>query len=525
MDKIVATCCWCKTPLVQLGAHWWCATDACNDLQRRHAVGAQVKSGAKRGWRWLYVPTPKQVEFDRCPAKYVLFGGAAGPGKSHAARWALYRRCLTIPGFEALLLRRTFPELEKTHLRRMASEEALLREHGFAVKFTDSKRLMTFHHGPGKPDSIIECGHMEDADSVNKYLSTEYDCIVPDEGSTFEPQPLLELSTRARTSKPAVKAKGGAKFWVVTNPGGPATNELIDFFIDHSPDMEQYPALVGDYNPAEWAYVPGTLDDNPYIDDGYVRSLAILPKWRYEQLRNGNFRVFTGQFFDMWEERRDGQAWHVTSLTPSKETEWFGGFDWGRASPGCMLWLAALPDGRIHVGAEWKFSGMPAEEVAPLLRQKTKELGITRLRYIAADPNIWAKRGEAKGESIAETLQRAGLPMRRSDNDRSNYGWARVVSFLRDRPTDDGPWLTVDESCKYLRRTIPAMRGDKTDPEDVDTALDDHGVDALRYACLSRPSPTVVMKPQKKLHPMLEDYLAGQRKGAVLGSNNVRAHA
>jgi hypothetical protein len=335
---------------VQHEGIWWCPNPPCAQAQIDHAVVAQPKKGPAK---LLYVPTPKQVEFDRCPAKYVLYGGAAGPGKSHAARWALYRRALKTPGFEALLLRKTFPELEKTHLRRMASEVPML-----GGEFIESKRLARFRHKDGRV-SLIECGHMDDDNAVSKYLSSEYDVIVPDEGSTFDPQALLELSTRARSSKPEVIADGGAKFWVVSNPGGPASSMLLDFFIDQSPDYDAYPALREAYDKGEWTYIPGLLDDNPYMDPAYERQLAVLPKWRYEQLRFGDWRVFAGQFFSEWNERH-----HVAVLEPAREGRWFRSLDWGRNQPGCVLWWAVLPDHRLYVRREWKFQGMSEEEVA-----------------------------------------------------------------------------------------------------------------------------------------------------------------
>ena len=231
-----ARCCWCQKALVQVDRIWWCQTEACRVRQREHGMGRQLGKGKAAKWEWLYVPTPKQVEFDACPAKYVLYGGAAGPGKSHAARWALYRRCLTQPNYEALLLRKTFPELEKTHLRRMAREAALV-----GAEYLDSKRLMRWPNG-----SLIECGHMEDADAVAKYLSTEYDVIVTDEGSTFDPNALLELSTRSVDRRP------GGRFWVVSNPGGPASGMLLDFFVDHQPDFDERPQLQAKYAAEQW---------------------------------------------------------------------------------------------------------------------------------------------------------------------------------------------------------------------------------------------------------------------------------
>ena len=481
-----ARCCWCGRCLVQAENLWWCPTDACRQRQREHGLGRQVRLGRGKGTQWLYVPTPKQVEFDACPAKYVLYGGAAGPGKSHAARWALYRRALRIPGYEALLLRKTFPELEKTHLRRMAREAELI-----GGEFVESKRIMRFANG-----SLIECGHMEDADAVAKYLSSEYDAIVPDEGSTFEPGPLLELSTRARSSKTPVLAEGGAKFWIVSNPGGPASHTLLDFFIDHAPDFDAYPNLRDKYKPEQWRYIAGTLDDNPYLDPDYEASLAVTSKWRYEQLRHGDWRVFEGQFFSQWDTRT-----HVMACEPSRtDCQWFRSLDWGRNQPGDVLWWAILPDHQLYIRKEWKFQGMSEQEVAAGVKAIDEELGLKKMSYTAADPAIFNKTGSTHtdikfvGQSIGESLNHYGLKLIKADHDRFN-GWGRCHALLRPAP-DGVPWIRVHPDCRYLIRSIAGAVSDDKNPDDVDTESDDHALDAWRYGAMSRPHPL----GQKKGH-------------------------
>jgi hypothetical protein len=497
---------------LKVGEQWWCRTDACNALQRRYAIGAKARGGKKDAWRWLWLPLPAQVAVELVKARYVLSGGAAGPGKSTGGRFRRYRRAMRIQGYEGLIIRKTFPELEKTHLRRMAREAELFKAHGIPCEFVESKRLMRFP----KTDAIIECGHMEDADAVAKYLSTEYDDIMVDEGSQIDPQPLLELSTRARTSKPQVIAQGGARFEVVTNPGGPAHQMLLDLFIDKSPDFDAYPALAALYNPADWVYVPAKLDDNPYIDPSYVASLAVLPKWRYDQLRHGDWRVFSGQFFSEWDERV-----HVVDLVIPSGVEWFCSMDWGYTAPGCVLWWACLPDGHYHIAHEWKFQRESVETVAAGIWQRNKQLGVGRLRYIVADPAIWAKTGHGRGESVAETMLRFGLPMRKGDNDRVN-GWMRLRALLRT-DAEGQPWLTVSPDCRYGRRTMPGMQSDDKNPEDIDTNGDDHYCDAKRYGAMSRPSPTIVRANEKKLHPWLADALSASSSRSVLGSANVRS--
>lgn len=209
-----------------------------------------------------------------------------------------------------------------------------------------------------------------------------------------------------------------------------------------------------------------------------------------------------------------------------RDLESFASCDWGYNAKGVVLWWLCLPDGAYHIRREYVFHAMTAEQVGKAIHDTTRALGCARLRYIAADPAMWQKTGAGRGESIAETLLRMRLPMRKSDNDRRN-GWFRVHELLRDRPDGAGPWLTVDPSCKYLIRTLPAMMQDKDDPDDLDTKQDDHAVDALRYGAMSRPSPTRYATEQHKPSPfsagaLLTDAMLAANQSPTLGHANVR---
>src|SRR5687767_8259564 len=178
----------------------------------------------------------------------------------------------------------------------------------------------------------------------------------------------------------------------------------------------------------------------------------------------------------------------VTSdvLVLPRELTWICGFDWGHNAPGCIGWAAIMPGHRIHVLREWKFAWLADEEIAAGWASRTKELGI-RVQYVAADPSMWIRDGRSafRGQSRAETFIRAGMPMGEAAYARED-GWSRLHSFLRVPRDDDGsvsgePLLTIDETCRYLRRSIPAQQTDKVNADDVDTKRDDHGVDMLRY--------------------------------------------
>lgn len=59
-----------------------------------------------------YNAFPRQLQFHKSPAKYRLFGGAAGPGKTKALLWEAMTQANEVSGCDTLLLRRTYPELE-----------------------------------------------------------------------------------------------------------------------------------------------------------------------------------------------------------------------------------------------------------------------------------------------------------------------------------------------------------------------------------------------------------------------------
>lgn len=517
-----ATCCWCQAALVEsevVGLTCWlCPT--CYPRQVSQAIVVTLKGKEKR---CLFVPVPKQVVMWECPARNILWGGAAGPGKSTGVRWWLYKQCLTIPGFEALLLRENYKQLQQTHIRRMESESRLI-----GAELVKSDGVLRFPNG-----SLIQMGHMEDANAVQNYLSTEYDAIACDEGSQYPigengEIPLFELSTRARSNKPAVLAAGGAKFVIPSNPGGPSSNALLDVFVDHNPDFDVYPALKEAYNPANFAYIPATLDDNPYIDPDYLTTLALLPKWRYEQLRHGDWRIFSGQFFSQWQERE-----HVTELAIDPTTvRWARALDWGRNQPGCVGWYALLPDGRVYKRRDWKFRDMDEPDVARGIKQIDAELGIRSVAYTVVDPAIGNKTGSTHkdgqfvGQSIRETLAHYGITSILADNDRFN-GWQRLHAYLRTAP-DGRPWLLCHPDARYTIRSIPAARSDKGDPDDVDTKMDDHALDETRYFVMSRPSPSVTQAvPQTFPEGTMGHLRLSVHRPSVnrLGSESVRAHA
>lgn len=310
-----ASCCWCAAPLVKVGQQFWCghASDTCRVRQAKHAQYTVDARGRLK--EWLYVPLPKQTVwheaiYDR-EIVYFLIGGAAGPGKSTCIRRILYELAKQIPGFHAIILRKTIPDLKKSHLRFLPHEVGRL-----GGRWLEGDKTAIFPH-PGGMDAVIRAGHFEDATAMDDYLSAEFDVIAPDEVVTMEEQTTLELFTRARSTNPVLyQMRGvphldpeeeldGSFVLAGSNPGGRLW--VKDHWITKAPDEEEYP----NYEPQRWGFFDAKLRDNPYLKGGYVKKIRNLRESRRRQLEDGDWDVFEGMMFSEWQPERMGQPYHV----------------------------------------------------------------------------------------------------------------------------------------------------------------------------------------------------------------------
>src|SRR5688572_3625548 len=91
----------------------------------------------------------KQGEALLSLATEILYGGAAGGGKSHLMRVAAILWCMMIPGLQVYLFRRTYPDLEKNHLTGPSGLPAMLAAWLIRriVKYNSQKGQFVFSNG------------------------------------------------------------------------------------------------------------------------------------------------------------------------------------------------------------------------------------------------------------------------------------------------------------------------------------------------------------------------------------------
>lgn len=446
---------------------------------------------------------PKQQEALETTATEVLYGGAAGGGKSYLLRAAAILWCARIPGLQVYLFRRLFPDLDKNHMEGPKGFRALLApwvEAGFVKIIEDELR---FWNGA----RIFLC-HCKDEKDRFKYQGAEIHVLMIDELTHFTEVIYRFLRGRVRAvglkDLPADYERSIPRILLGSNPGNVGHVWVKKAFVDgvQPMAMRRMPDAEGGMLRQ---YIPARLDDNPSMSeedpDYRARLRGLGSEVLVKAMEEGDWNVVDGAYFDGWSTKR-----HVIkpfTLPP----HWlrFRSFDWGSARPFSVGWWAVsdgslphYPKGALIRYREWYgAAGEPnvglkltAAQVAKMIRKLEKNDDIA---YGVADPAIFTADG---GPSIAESMKRAaGIKFRRADNKRL-AGWNQ----LRDRLLGEGgkPMIFCFSTCADSIRTIPALQHDAERMEDLDSNGEDHAADEWRYACMSRPYVRPGVDPAKE---------------------------
>ena len=406
-----------------------------------------------------------QTNFLAASEKDVLYGGAAGGGKSFAMLIDPLRHC-HIPEHRALILRRSMPEL-----RELIDKSRELYPKAFkGAKFREVEKLWNFPSG-----AKIEFGFLEKDADVYRYQGQAYSWIGFDE-ITHLPTEFgwNYLASRLRTTNPELQTY----LRCTANPGGVGAQWVKKRYVEASEPNTTFKGKDG----LTRKFIPALLQDNPYLaEDGeYERMLQSLPAVQRRQLLEGNWDVAEGAAF--------AEFTHDVHVIPPFElpTWWerIKGIDYGYAAESCCLWGAVDPDDKtIIIYRELYRKGLTGEALADTITQM-EENEIKSIPGVL-DTAAWARTGYT-GPTIGETLVNKGHKLRRADKNRI-AGKTQIHEHLRQREGAGRPRLQIFSNCVNLIKELQGIPLSKTNPEDVDTKAADHAYDALRYMIMSRP--------------------------------------
>lgn len=420
-------------------------------------------------------PNPRQEEFLLCTAKNICYGGAMGGGKSWVMRRKFVILALNYVKLKLLLLRRTLPELRENHIRPLQAELFPV------VPYKDKESTFLFPNG-----SIIKLGYCASENDVYQYQGSEWDVIGFEEATLFTKYQMDFIKSRARNTRKDFTPR----IYYTCNPGGVGHAEIKRLFIDRE--------YVKGENPDDYVFIPAKVYDNKVLmenDPEYLQRLEALPDELREAFLEGNWDVFSGQYFK--EFRRDT---HV--IEPFKiPAGWkkYVSIDWGFNDWCDTLWHAVDYDGHLYTYRQLHVRQMYVSEVAKEINRLT---GTEKIDRWVGSPDMWQKRGtgnkDLQGENIAEEFMKYGIYWQKADNARV-IGWTRCREYLQNAP-DDIPYWRVFSCCTDLIKCIPQLMHDEKNVEDVATEPHDitNSPDSWRYFIMSRPQfPRIEKKAPK----------------------------
>src|SRR5579859_407513 len=407
------------------------------------------------------------TEFD------VLYGGAAGGGKSIALVAEGLKWCARYPGLRVLLVRRSYDELEESifpALRKFGNGQPL------GARLNKVTRELTFPNG-----SIFRFRYLETVDDAARRQGGEANLLLVDELTLLQPGIVDFLKferLRSGAGQPVIGVRSTA------NPGGISHASVKSRYIEATDYGRK---VVTDGHGLTVRFVPSRASDNFHIDPGYLKRLDAIPDpSRRAAMRDGDWDQFAGMMFPEFSEER-----HVVDPVPIPES-WgkFNGIDWGFAKPWFVGWNAVDEDGRVWVYREiYETQVGEAEQARRILAAEAPDEQI-RVRY--ADDAMWSARG-GDVKPIAEVYADNGVwltPAGKGPGSRIQ-GWQRWHSYLADGPAcplhrakglERCGLIHIFTTCPNLISELRSLpRATTGNPEDADPNAPDHAMDGERY--------------------------------------------
>ena len=451
---------------------------------------------------------PKQGVALNSVANEILYGGAAGGGKSHLMRVAAILWCSMIPNLQVYLFRRLGTDLYKNHMEGVSGFYNLLQPWvKIGIVQVIQPGTIRFKNG-----ARIFLNHCQYEHNVQQYQGTDIHVLMIDE-LTHWTEPMYNfLRGRCRTVGLEIPAEmSHVKFPRIlcgSNPGSIGHTWVKQTFVDLTGKGKKMIETSEEEGGMLRAFIPALMQDNPKLledDPGYLARLAGLGNPALvKAMKNGDWDIVAGGMFD--------DVWNPDAIILPKfklPSHWRlnRSYDHGESKPFSVGWWAETDDAEVEIApgiyktfypkslirfSEWYGwngkkanvgSRMHATDIAKGILTRESEMEIRgRVENGPADSAIF---DVSEGNSTALRMEMKGVYWKKADKRPGSriQGWSRMREMFSNsaKVPMDGPGLFCFPECEHFIRTIPVLPRDKLKSDDVDTESEDHVGDDVRY--------------------------------------------
>jgi hypothetical protein len=501
--------------------------------------------GCKKEFVVLAPQEGPQTDFLRMTDVDILvYGGAAGGGKSYGLLLEPIYDLQSVPGFGAVCFRRETPDI--------TNEGGLWDTASIIYSFLDAKprgRPKLQYVFPNK--NKITFTHLQNERDKETHQGAQYPDILFDELTHFTETQFWYLVGRNRAPSLPQSVKRRVRATTNPDPGTWVKTFLAPWVDEQWPEEERAKPgevlylvrLESEYNYFKLhkeamafakselklpeheiknavksvSFIPASIYDNKILiknDPGYLASLLALNKVERERLLRGNWSITEDSFFDMFRQNTDdGKPWHVipTDSIP-EDLNYVMGVDWGFADPFCAVLIGIDKFRRATVCREIYVKRTRTAEQGNMMLEMLEDNGLLQKDVlIYAGHDVFNRRLRSNGEyeePIVHTWQRMGFRVVSSGKDPLVRA-SKMREYLSDWGTDDlwedgKPGIQIMDCCTNGIRTIPSLKCDAKRIEQIDTTMEDHWYDAVGHVLTSMPS-----KPKPKAK---EEFAEDTRK-------------
>lgn len=449
----------------------------------------------------------KQQRALMSPAQEILYGGAAGSGKSYMMRVLAIILCMEIPNIKVFLFRRMYKELYINHVFSPDGFLVMLKPFldNKEVVFNKSDGVFNFFNGA----QIYLC-HAQHETDINGYLGAEIHCLLIDEATQFTEKMVRFIRTRVRLGGLPVPDRWKKilpKIIYGTNPGGISHSYFKRGFVSHG-EGHVFKAPIQDGGMSR-EYVPARSKENIIMqrnDPAYSERIMGLGDDRLAlAYLEGNWDLEEGAAFaDLW----DSNVHVVQSIVIPRTWRLDRSHDYGYSAPASTLWWAES-DGTYAVINDRKVV-IPRKSIVLLseqyfadkedkgLRLLPYELGQRmhdheqthgfRIRTEAGPADISIFDKDRGMTSIHDEYVKKGIRFTKADKRPGSRerGFVLARQMLKAPLTRnfEQPWMLVHRNCVHTISQLPELPISADNPQDVDSAANDHIYDAVRYRIL-----------------------------------------